>query len=149
MSEKWKLNSQWQQDVLRTSARRNESEEDEKEFLSLVDRAFGECTIEIARILMKTFSVQPDYGTQESVVGALMSAGDEIFIQAILEELPRLIREAPEHAEDLLGIAVERNPEMLKKVASQLNMEIRNSLRNVLQRTDFLEFHPEASQISV
>src|SRR5438046_2103309 len=87
--------------ILATQTRKDETEE--KEFLNLVDSVVGHCDLETARVLMKTFSSRPDYGTQESVMDAILSAGRDIYIQVILEELERLRLEAPEWIPCLLG----------------------------------------------
>jgi hypothetical protein len=56
----------------------------------------------MAKTLMNTFNETDDYGTQEAVVNVLNSIETEIYYRALLEELPRLVDEAPEWAESLL-----------------------------------------------
>lgn len=69
----------WADAVLSASQRRDEAEEDC--FLALVDQADGRCTLEVARVLMKTFSDVPDYGTQERVRSVLAGALPEVAIR--------------------------------------------------------------------
>lgn len=103
------MNTEWEKNLLEASKRTNEDEE--KEFLRLVDQAEGNCSIETVRILMKTFSAKPDYGTQERVESVLATAEAEDVTKGILEELPRLIAEAPEWAESLIGLEVDNRLE--------------------------------------
>jgi len=141
------MDSNWANEVLSASARRNEVEE--KEFLALVDQASGRCSLEVARVLMKTFSDKPDFGTQERVCSVLASAPPEVAIRAKLEELPRLLAEAPEWAESLLGEEVEHQPVLLKSVAAHMPPTVKLSLRQLLGNKDFRDFHPNATRISV
>jgi hypothetical protein len=98
---------------------------------------------------MKTFSDTPDYGTQKRVVSTLATADDQIVTQAILEELPRLVKEAPEWAEALVGLEVDKRPELLQKVASQMPESVRKALRELLAKKDFQDFYPGACRITV
>jgi hypothetical protein len=141
------MNSDWEQELLSASARRDEAEQER--FLALVDQAFGRCTLPVARVLMKTFSDMPDFGTQERVVSALASATPEVTLRAKLEELPRLLDEAPEWAESLIGEEVEHRPTLLKSIAASMPAQVKLSLRQLLGNKDFRDFYPNATQISI
>jgi hypothetical protein len=141
------MDADWAKKLLHTSQRASEKEQEE--FLALVDQACGVCTLEIARMLMKTFSDTPDYGTQERVVRTLATADDQIVTQAILEELPRLVKEAPEWAEALVGLEVDRRPELLQRVASTMPESVRKALRELLADKDLQDFYPGACSITV
>ncbi|MEZ4616232.1 MAG: hypothetical protein R2867_12120 [Caldilineaceae bacterium] len=59
------------------------SDEEEAEHCrTLVESKMNECTLEVARILMKTFSEYEDYGVQECVVSVLASAERHDYLQA-------------------------------------------------------------------
>jgi len=141
------MDADWAKKLLHASTRASEREQEE--FLGLVDQACGVCTLETARLLMTTFSDKPDYGTQEKVVSTLATADDQIVTQAILEELPRLVKEAPEWAESLVGLEVDKRPELLQKVASQMPERVRKALRELLADKDFQDFYPGACRITV
>src|SRR5437660_9123245 len=141
------MDADWTKKLLHVSKRASEREQEE--FLELVDQACGVCTLAVARVLMKTFSDTPDYGTQERVVSTLATADDQIVTQAILEELPRLIKEAPEWAESLVGLEVDKRPELLQRVASQMPESVRKALRELLADKDFQDFYPGACRITV
>lgn len=147
--EKIKDIEQWSKKLLRASKHRNDSEKNTEEFLDLVDQAFDACTLEVAKVLMNTFSAEPDYGTQERVVSALDTAGDEILTQAILEELPRLAREELEWAHSLVGILVMRDRKLLREVSSQMHQDTVVVLNNLLNDKEFREDYPEAAFISI
>ena len=141
------MNKDWKQRLLATAKRRDEGQEDE--FIQLVDQAKGQCTLEVARTLMKTFSDSPDYGTQERVVSVLASANERDVTTAILEELPRLLKEAPEWAENLVGPEVDNRPALLQSVVEEVSDDIRQSLRVLLSKEDFIDFYPNAKNIKV
>jgi hypothetical protein len=141
------MDANWADELLSASKRRDEGEE--QKFLLLVDQAFERCTLEVAGVLMKTFSDAPDFGTQERVCGVLASAPPEIVIRAELEELPRLIVDAPDWAESLIGEEVEHRPGLLKAIAASMSPAVKLSLRQLLGRKDFREFYPNAVEVSV
>lgn len=143
------MTKEWEKNLLKASEHRNENEKYEEEFLKLVDEVFDSCSLDVARVLMKTFSAEPDYGTQERVVSVLAGLEHKILIQVILEELPRLVEEAPEHAEDLLAIAIKKDLNLLQKQALQMDNKVKNALRNLICNKDFVEFYPEAELIKV
>lgn len=127
--------------------RRYTDEVEAKEFVSLVDEAVGKCTPEVVRVLMRTFTADEDYGIQESVVSALASAGPEVYLRALLEELPRLLEEAPKWAEVLIGREVEFNSLLLASTAKEMDVAIKESLIRLLTQDAFAEFYPNAKQI--
>lgn len=139
------MDADWSHELLRASRRRGEAEE--QRFLALVDQAVGKCTLEVAKVLMKTFSDAPDFGTQERVCSALASARPEVQIRAMLEELPRLLLEAPQWAESLIGEEVEHRPALLKSIAASMPGEVRMALRQLLSNKDFRDFYPSATSI--
>lgn len=111
------MDESWKTRILKASER--PSEREEREFLELVDQANGKCTLDVARVLMKTFSDKPDYGTQERVNSVLASGKREDAIVALLEELPRLVKDSPEWAITLVMTEATHAPELLAAVASE------------------------------
>src|SRR3970040_861219 len=105
------MDPKWKERILGLKHRYTD-ESESKEFVSLVDKMMGKCTIEVVKVLMKTFTSEPDYGIQESVVSVLASAQPEVYVQALLEELPRLSSEAPEWAETLVGREIHLRPSL-------------------------------------
>ena len=141
MDRKWTLR------ILKATLRENSDVEEE--FLSLVDEVEGYCTLEVARVLMKTFSDRADFGTQESVVSVLASTVDKDVTQAILEELPRLVCEAPEWAETLIGAEVDQRPELLFSVAKSMPTDVKDSLRHLLESKSFRDYYPIENEINI
>lgn len=141
------MDKSWEIRVLKASER--SSEREESEFLELVDQANGKCTLEVARVLMKTFSDKPDYGTQERVNSVLGSGKREDAIVALLEELPRLVKEAPEWAFVLIGAETITGTHMLSSIASRMPAPTKKALRTVLDDPEFREFYPEAADITI
>lgn len=142
-----KLDLRWKKEVLEASKRI--SKDYEEKFLKLVDQANNKCDLETAEILLKTFTNTPDYGTQERVINVLSTAKDEVVIQAVLKELPRLAKEAPEWAESLIATELAKRPALLTKLAKNMDEEIRNVLLNLVHSKDFQEFYPEAKEFKI
>lgn len=141
------MDIKWADEVLSASRRGDEAEE--QRFLTLVDQALGRCTLEVAKVLMKTFTDVPDFGTQERVCNLLASALPEVAIRAKLEELPRLIVEAPEWAESLIGEEVEHRPGLLNSTAVSMPAAVKMALRQLLGKKDFRDFYPNAAGVSL
>ncbi|MFN5992802.1 MAG: hypothetical protein ACK45Y_01730, partial [Betaproteobacteria bacterium] len=113
---------------------------EEEEFWSLVDAVDGKCTPEVATVLMKSFSSEPDYGTQESVISVLASGDRRVGLRAMIEELPRLAKDAPEWITALMGPEVKFRPEMVTEIAKASSPKARDTLTRVLADEAFCEF---------
>jgi len=68
------MDETWKKELLKASRRLDSDQVDE--FLNLINQASGKCSLDVARVFMKTFSDQPDYGTQERVISVLSTADD-------------------------------------------------------------------------
>jgi hypothetical protein len=75
---------------------------EERQFLSAVDSISAPVSREIVKALFDTFLPIDDFGTQESVVGALCRADGEAYFDVMGEELANVIERAPEWAEDII-----------------------------------------------
>ncbi|MET0659679.1 MAG: hypothetical protein ABW110_16145 [Steroidobacteraceae bacterium] len=81
---------------------------------------------------MKTFTSNPDHGwTQEGVYNVLSSAETGVYLQALLEELPRLVSEVPLWAE-VLFVRAQFKPEMVRDIAQRMPRSVRRALREVV-----------------
>ena len=134
-------------EILETKQRKNEAEE--KRFLELIDLTFGKVDVHVARALMKTFLSEPDYGTQECVISAMLSGGRDIYVQAVLEELPRLQQEASNWIEPLLCPEIEHHPDMLAAIARKMSEDIKSILRELLNDPEITSEYPNARNIVV
>jgi hypothetical protein len=141
------MNTDWEKRLLDAAKRSNEAEE--KEFLRLVDMAEGNCSLDTVRSLMKTFADEPDYGTQERVESVLATAKAEDVTRGILEELPRLMTEAPEWAESLVGVEVDNRLELLSSIAAGMPDNIKDCLRQLTQSDEFIDFYPAAKNLKI
>ena len=139
------LDPAWASALLLASSR--ESEEQYQRFLELVDRAAGRITRSSARTLLHTFSAKPDHGTQERVCSVLATGDRSIVVDAILEELPRLMEQAREWAEVLMGEEVESRPHQTSQAISRASMDSRLAALQLLRDTEFAEFFPSARQV--
>jgi hypothetical protein len=141
------MENNWKDKVLDASQRMDEDQV--KMFLSLVDQASERCTLEVARILMKTFTDKPDFGTQERVINVLSTADHEIVIRSMLEELPRLMEESPEWAESLIGLEIDKRGKLVEKISAEMPENIKAALRKICSNKSFYDFYPSAKQISI
>ena len=128
--------------MLNASART--TPEQEKEFALLVDAASGQITPHVASVLMHTFSDASDFGTQEAVCSALASGAPRVTLCAILEEMPRLSREAPEWAESLLCTELEHRIQLVLELLHASSVEVRAAVRSIIIKPEFVEFQPKA-----
>ena len=94
----------WETKLLEASVR--DSGEQEKRFLSLVDQAAGNIDLRIAKVLMRTYSAKPDFGTQERVESVMATADPKIVVQAVMEEMPRLVSGFTSEYQDTFGYLV-------------------------------------------
>jgi uncharacterized protein (DUF849 family) len=131
---------------LRTSARR-ETPEQERDFLRLVDAVNGKVTRPVAKVLVATFTDTPDYGTQERVASVLASAPTIIRVSVILEEMPRLVAQAPEWAEALLSELLEHDLATVRSFLRTAPVEVKSAVRAVAVRPEFREFQRAAEDV--
>lgn len=141
------MNTEWEKKLLDAAKRSSEAEE--KEFLRLVDMAEGNCSLDAVRSLMKTFSDEPDYGTQERVESVLATAKVEDVTRGIIEELPRLMAEAPKWTESLVGVEVDNRLELLASISAGMPDNIKDCLRQLTQSEAFIDLYPEAKKLKV
>lgn len=139
------MDKTWESKLLMAAERKDEQQE--QEFIRLVEEAEGLITEDTAQILLKTFTEKPDYETQEIVISVLASGDERIVTTAILLELPRLIKEAPEWADCLLATEVEFRSELLLSLASGMPVEVKEAIISVLSGDDFREFHKKANEL--
>jgi len=137
----------WSNRILQLKYRTDESQE--REFVDLVYQAMNNCNLEMAKTLMKTFNDKNDYGVQEAVVNVLNSIETEIYYRALLEELPRLVDEAPEWAESIIAGEIDTNPDLLASIAQELSNDIRLRLIHLIKDTDIIEYVPNAKKIGL
>ena len=135
----------WAERLLRVSQRK--SVDDEAEFYALVDSVAGKVSPEVASVLMQTFSPKEDYGTQEAVCSALASADEQVQMQAILREMPRLVREAHDWAESLICTALQFHFEGFKEALVQSSAQVRSAVHAVVSTAEFQSFQPRAVAI--
>jgi hypothetical protein len=136
---------QWQADLLAASRRR--TPEEESVFLRLVDDAAGSISPTIAATLLKTFSEAPDFGTQERVCSVLATGDDRTVLNAILCEMPRLLRDAPEWAVSLLCGEVEFREQLFWETLATLPPDVRIAVAKVATCPDFVALQPRAATL--
>ena len=140
------LETSWAGEVLELAAFSNEDEAER--YRILVESKMGHCSLEVARILMKTFSTHEDYGVQECVVSVLASAELQDYLRALLEELPRLLIDAREWAFVLVGREVLYHTTALIQVALEMEQIERRALATLLIDEEFAGFYDQAGYVA-
>jgi len=124
-----------------------QTEEEVKKFLDIVDNLEGKINLQIAKVLMKTFSEQPDWGTQESVISTLASGDPDIVIKAILEEMPRLLKEAPRWADTLIINEYNFNRDHLLNALQSSSQDIKDAVLTAINKPEIINFEPSIKQL--
>jgi hypothetical protein len=137
---------EWHRELMTSSAR--QTPEQQANFARLVDMVGGQVTPKIAKSLLSTFSSNPDFGTQERVCSVLAGAPTDARVTAVLEELPRLIHEAPEWAEVLMGDLIDNELAAIKRHLHFGTAETRLAVRGLLSRKDFCASYPNAGSLN-
>ena len=140
-----KINEDLKRRILQLRFR--QTEEEDKEFITLIKKFKNDCNRDAATILMKTFTSEEDFGVQEIVVSVLESADKAIYYQALLEELPRLISEAPDWAESLLEIGINFYPEKLAEVFYHVDDRNQQVFLNYICSDCFLKEYPRSREL--
>jgi hypothetical protein len=105
----------WREELLHTGAIVQDADhtvpQDErdrrfKRYVELVDAITGEEGVAVARALIRSYQVKDDYGAYGHTYHALGRFPTPLFVEALLRELPDLIRRQPDWAGDILcGLA--------------------------------------------
>ncbi len=140
------MDKDWENRLLAASKR--ETEDEENEFLSLVDQAADKVDLNTAKILLKTYSAKLDYGTQERVESVLATGDERIIVRAVLEEMPRLVSEASEWAEALLGHEIEHRVSLVQETLKSMSPQVKKAVSQLVDSNDYLSFYPGAHLLS-
>lgn len=117
---------------------------DAQRFAKLVDQVGEDIDEHTASVLLKTFVSEPDYGTQEEVVGVLREAPAAVRASAILDELPRLAREALEWAYELVAVELRHNPTTFLDIAEKKPGHVKAALLAMYEDEEFEERYAQA-----
>ncbi|WP_010304030.1 hypothetical protein [Candidatus Odyssella thessalonicensis] len=124
-----------------------ETEEQVNNFVDIVENLQGKVDCVVAHALMKTFSQAPDYGTQESVMSTLASGDPSVVTKAILEEIPRLVKEAPRWADTLMINQYLFNKEQVLSILKDCPMPIKNAVLKAINKPEVLSFEPKIKEL--
>jgi hypothetical protein len=138
---------EWKKNLLVASIRDEDDEQSFHDFTDLVEILDGTEGIEALRVLMKTFSDKPDYGTQESVNTIFLNFPQQLYVQAVLEELPRLEIEANEWVDCLMADLVRIDRDQLIKTLNSMDKPYRDLFKKWVNTPEFLEDFPQTIDI--
>lgn len=62
--------------------------------------------------------------------------------------MPRLLSEAPERAESLLGQELEHRFKLLHSSLTSMSKEVKNAVEQVIRNQDFSSFYPKAALLA-
>lgn len=136
----------WKKEILIASEER-ENEGQFNKFVDLVEMLDGKEGIEVLRVLMKTFSDKPDYGSQEYVNSIFLKFPEKLVIQAVLEELPRLEVESTEQLICVLSDRLHFSNELLINVINSMDKRYRDLFRKWVNTPEFIKDFPQTVNI--
>jgi hypothetical protein len=140
------VDKSWHRALVLASKRRN-TKKDALKFAELID-AIDLVDETTAASLLKTFGPEPDYGTQEEVIGVLNEAPAEVRALAILNELPRLLDESAEWAYELVGHELRHNPAVFMKLALKVPASVRAAILQLHEDAEFADRCTEAKRLA-
>lgn len=120
-----------------------EREDRFKRYIELLDSVNGDEGLEIARAIIRSMQAEQDYGAYQTTQSTLGKFPSEIYIKALISELPRLIQSNSEWAGELLcGLAnsVERkyssDIELFNKALANAEPGARDSILNYIKEQE-------------
>lgn len=134
------MDNDWKKRVL--ELRYWKDKQEALEYASAVDEATYRCDLDTCRTLMKTFVTDEDYEVQESVISVLSSAKPQDRQLALLEELPRIMVDTPDHADDLVENEIRFHFDSFKETVRSIEPHQREALDHVLRRDVFRQQFP-------
>lgn len=142
------MDGKWEEQLLKAS-KGHGSKEDALRFAELLDRVPTKLDEHTAAVLMKTFSSEPDYGTQEEVVGILQEAPSTVRASVLLDELPRLMAHAREWAYELVGDELRHNAKTLVAAARSKPQDVLRALADLHRDEEFAVRCAQARKLAV
>jgi len=112
--------------------RRNE--EEERCFLAAIDVIQSPVSVDLTRALFDTFLPIDDFGTQETVVGALHRVQEDRYFAVLAEQIVGIIDRAPDWAEDLLIRAVRWHAVPFKTMMEAMSVQRRRAVSSFMER---------------
>jgi hypothetical protein len=137
------MDSDWKKRIL--ELRYWDDEEEAREYLELVGRAKYRCDLDTCRSLMKTFVTDEDFEVQESVISVLSTAKPQDRQLALVEELPRIMVDAPDHAADLVENEIRFHFDTFKETVRDIQPTLKEALNQILKRESLIQQFPGLS----
>lgn len=134
------MDNDWKKRIL--ELRYWENEQEAVEYVELVDKAKYKCDLDTCRNLMKTFVTDEDHEVQESVISVLSTANSQDRQRALLEELPRILIEAPDHAADLVENEIRFYLDSLRPTVRGIEPHQREALNRIISGDTFRKHFP-------
>lgn len=120
---------------------------DIKQSLSLIDQAQKDLDLNTLRDLLKMYTTTLDWVTQERIEKIIAVADKELWIISMLEEMPRLCKEAPAWAVSLLGEEIEQRFMLLQKCLATMPEEVKTAVHSVINSEDFTSFYSNTESL--
>lgn len=121
--------------------------DEEKQLLLQLDHVSKSLDHETLKALIKIYTSTLDWATQERIEAILSDADKEIWVKIVLEEIPRLLSDAPEWAVSLLGEEIEHHFQMVEESLSIMPPEVQRAVESVLKSDDYRSFYSNAESL--
>lgn len=126
-----------------TSVLPEEAERRSRRYLALVEMLNATEGLRAARALLRSIQVHEDYEVYESTKGKFLSFPHIVVAEALMMELPRLIKDLPDHAGDILSLIAlgSRQPddrliETFNRTLTLSDANVRTEIRNFIRRQE-------------
>ena len=123
------------------------STDQERHLIALLDQGTSSLDDIMLKALLKIYTSALDWETQERIENILSEVDKEMWVRILLEEMPRLLSDAPEWAASLLGEEIEHRLPMVQKSLSIMPTEVRHSVQSVLKCDDFRSFYSNTESL--
>ena len=123
------------------------STDQERQLIALLDQSTSNLDDIRLKALLEKYTVTLDWDTQERIENILSEVDKEMWVRIVLEEMPRLLSDAPEWAVSLLGEEIEHRFQMVQESLSIMPLEVQHAVESVLKSDDFRSFYSNAESL--
>lgn len=123
------------------------STDQKRHLIALLDQSTSNLDNITLKRLLEIYTSALDWDIQERIESILSEVDKEMWVRVLLEEMPRLLSDAPEWAVSLLGEEIEHRFPVVQKSLSIMPLEVQHSVKSILKSDDFKSFYSNAESL--
>jgi len=123
------------------------STDQERQLIALLDQSTSNLDDIRLKALLEKYTLTLDWDTQERIENILSEVDKEMWVRIVLEEMPRLLSDAPEWSVSLLGEEIEHRFQMVQESLSIMPLEVQHAVECVLKSDDFRSFYSNTGSL--